>query len=375
MSAPFDEDLPPRTKLLRQLMAGMSLGQMKLKGASVSGLRALMPIMEAYSSREAASVENGDLIGASGLRKGEQEVLRTVGVKAALELMEITSRSHPVYPDAPVYQSVGVNGDRQAPHLMHLLSIGRAAQDFFSTNEHDDGKPGAEPVEESLSLPLDRSYAYVAIAPGEYELRSEPLTPLEIRRSAMIERNSRQPVLAMRASSSDPTLVPAEPVARSALLQRQMAAPQALQGGDCCQHYKTCACTQCCSGCIGQHCASTDACPTAKPPPFHPARYTDEGECESIFQVSCETKWRIRECFKVAFCDLLCCVGEQMCDDGQLQDAQLGDCLESFVCSFITCLPGAICPPEAPACKPTGCSTSQPTPPKSVCGCNFAVSD
>ena len=48
---------------------------------------------------------------------------------------------------------------------------------------------------------------------------------------------------------------------------------------------------------------------------FAPARYDADGRCAPVTDVSCDTRWRVRECFKVALCDLLRCLGEQMCEE------------------------------------------------------------
>jgi hypothetical protein len=102
---------------------------------------------------------------------------------------------------------------------------------------------------------------------------------------------------------------------------------------------------------------------------FPPARYDADGKCKSVLSISCETKSRVRECFKQSLCDLLRCVGEEVCEDGRFAKAKkpdLGKCLEGFVCSLLTCLPEAICPPPPPS---TVCLNQ----PVSDCDCNYAV--
>ncbi|MBJ3764450.1 hypothetical protein ILP92_17070 [Maribius pontilimi] len=112
---------------------------------------------------------------------------------------------------------------------------------------------------------------------------------------------------------------------------------------------------------------------------FPPARYRDDGSCAPLAEISCDTRWRIRECFKVAFCDLLRCMAEEYCEDGRFvteaganaaREPDLGRCLEGFVCSILSCLPEAICPP--PPRKETCC---HPPGPAQDCRCNFAVGE
>ena len=99
---------------------------------------------------------------------------------------------------------------------------------------------------------------------------------------------------------------------------------------------------------------------------FPPARRDEDGKCANIFEISCETRWQIRECFKVAFCDLLRCVGDELCE---AEEPELRECLEDFLCSFIKCLPDAICPPPE-CCEPCCPADDEPS-----CHCNFAVGD
>jgi hypothetical protein len=100
---------------------------------------------------------------------------------------------------------------------------------------------------------------------------------------------------------------------------------------------------------------------------FAPARYDEDGNCASPYDVSCDTQWRIRECFKIAFCDLIRCFGEELCEDGKFkEEPDFGACLEGFLCSLVNCLPEAICPPE----KPEFCCTALPEP---SWDCNYAV--
>lgn len=126
-------------------------------------------------------------------------------------------------------------------------------------------------------------------------------------------------------------------------------------------------------GCPGCGCAPLPAAATTTK---QVARYDEKGNCESIFTISCETSWRVRECFKTAFCDFLYCVGENLCDDGKFKRNEesndvefgeiLGSCLEVFVCSMVKCLPVAICGPRpGPVCPPP-CPTLE---------CDFAVEE
>lgn len=124
-----------------------------------------------------------------------------------------------------------------------------------------------------------------------------------------------------------------------------------------------------CSECRGECNCGCSSCQSGARV-FPPARRNEKGECESLFSISCETKWRLRECFKQSLCDLLRCVGDELCDeDGRIVQGKkpdLGKCLEGLVCSLVDCLPEAICPPPPPS---TLCITQT----LSDCDCNFTV--
>ena len=98
------------------------------------------------------------------------------------------------------------------------------------------------------------------------------------------------------------------------------------------------------------------------------ARHDADGNCEGLFSISCETRWRIRECVKVSFCDLLRCMGDEFCERPSGKRPDISGCLEDFLCSLLHCLPDAICPPPAAhdCCPPRQISS---------CHCNYAVGE
>lgn len=81
---------------------------------------------------------------------------------------------------------------------------------------------------------------------------------------------------------------------------------------------------------------------------------------------------RVKDCVRVAFCDLVWCVLGLVCVDGKFNRAvfeddqvmdQLVDCLMEFVCSLLRCIAVALCPPETPTCLPE------------TANCDFAVEE
>lgn len=380
------------TSLSRLALAGASLGGK----AALAGLRGTMPMLELYSgtTRKVEQDRDGEGGGLEklGFSRGEASVIRKAFTKGILESLEISSITHPVYDGAPVFRAYNADGVMQPPHMVHFLSLGAAGAAIWRRWEASQDPPTPEPVP-IVTIPFSQTVAFVAKAPGEYEYIATPQTASDIRRYAMRQRSLNPPRLAMLAYSGDPgSIVPAEP--------RMMSAPAALTGSyapsrarpmpggtngtqiratsssshrpDCgCGGASTCGCG-CAStcGCGGtSSCGCGCDCGGHEARAFPPARYDDEGRCLNIFSISCETRWRIRDCLKVSFCDFLRCMGEELCDRKEGDDIDLQDCLEDFLCSVLTCLPDAICPPPQP-CDPC-------CPPRTIesCHCNFAVGE
>ena len=259
--------------------------------------------------------------------------------------------------------------------MRHILSLAIAAYALFQCASHGDGNNGDG---ENPKAPSGQNVAYIAVAPGEYQYVSGPLSPTQIRRSAMRERAYGQPQLAMLARRDNRfEVMPETGGGQSAMMMRgpmtaEQYGRQALgaRGMGMGMSHGGCGCGGSCggSGSCGCGCSS---CGTGGGFAFSPARRKEDGECDSLFKISCETKWRVRECFKHSLCDLLRCVGDKLCEDDKLSTTvtpgkALVECLEGFVCSLVNCLPEAICPPPPPS---SVCITQT----LNDCDCNFAV--
>lgn len=346
--------------LMSQLLAAFSRGGGALQGVAVKGLTAVLPLVEVYAARRAVDESGADDPAGEGISRGEQAVLRAAGQKAFLELLEITSKNFPAYEGAPGFSAAAVDGQMPTPHLAHLMSLAMAAMRLLGG---DDDQPSDEPPEPpQVVIPPEQTLLYVATAPGEYAIHSGPLTPREIRRSAMRQRSYAPPAPMMMVSAANARQLKLAPAAEASMQQTVAVGRQT-----------GCGCGRSTAGACG--CAAGVA--------RSPARYRADGSCESITSVSCDTRWRIRECFKLALCDLLRCVGDELCEDGRIAaNAQpdFGKCLETFVCSLVTCLPDAICPPPAKPCSPccvrpeaaSGGSGRLLDP---ACACNYAVGE
>jgi hypothetical protein len=111
-----------------------------------------------------------------------------------------------------------------------------------------------------------------------------------------------------------------------------------------------------CTGC-GGGCGDDCGCGCSGCSKSEPRTKTYDSEKCPTFSISCETKDALRECVKVALCDLLRCVSGTLCPDGRFDSdifdstknpdigKQLIDCVGQAACSFMHCLPDALCPP------------------------------
>ena len=323
----------------------------RLTSASVAALRRVMPLIQAYARIEAGTGTQPGRF--APLTTGEEAVLAAAGKRAAGETLAYASVTYPVAGNEP-YVAAERPGEFRPPNIRHLRSLFAAAQKYLGDDDTDqDEQP--EP-----QVPEDRRVAYLAVAPGEYQLVEGPVTPTQSRRSAMRQRAFDPPPPATLVQSQQRyELAPAASAGQPAMMSGGRQAARAAYGAHAAQRgqmvYSACAC------CGGSH-------PRWN---FPPASRDEAGKCKSVFSISCETQWRLRECFKVAFCELLRCLGDELCDDGTFapkQERDFGRCLEGFACTLIACLPEAICPTvNQEICVMPIDALS--------CDCNFAVGE
>jgi hypothetical protein len=347
--------------LLDQLAAVLAVGGKGLQGAAVGGLRLLLPLIEVYTGRRVDEGQGGGEAGRLGLDRGEELLLKAAVQKGFLELVEITSRTHRVYPDAPLFSAFDAQGVAQTPQLVHLLALAAAARQTFGDGKDEgegQGDEGGEPDPSELPPPGE-TVVFMAVGPGEYAQRSGPMTAREIRRMSMRQRNYTPPQAARLKSAPHARQLQVGPALQVAVAARsapKAAGALALRSGCGCGGSGGCAR---CGGGVRS---------------FGPEFYDKDGKCQPLGTVSCDTRWRVRECLKVAFCDLLRNVGDQLCDENGGFDTTANPdwkaLLGSFACSVLNCLPDAICPPpESPACAaPLPCIEASDD-------CNFAVGE
>lgn len=376
------EEASARERMLKAGRLAWGVTGTAAKSAADFAYRSALPLMALYAAKSVDDGQDGGDASDDEVRKRNRAIANAAGTKALLELVEIASVTHPLYDGATPY-AYSSDGRAAAPHMRHILSLALAAQSLFERVKQDDpkGEQGSDVggTDGNPAIPPDQRVAFIAVAPGEYQYVSGPLSPTAIRRSAMRERSYGQPALATLAyrqnafsaiaanapqggQSALAAPMTAQQYGRQALAARRTSAAR---GGCGCGGSGSCGCAGRC-GCGG---GASCGCGGGGGYAFPPARRNEDGECASLFQISCETKWRLRECFKQSLCDLLRCLGEELCEDGQIATGtkpDLGKCLEGFVCSLVDCLPEAICPPPPPS---TVCITQEPRD----CDCNFAV--
>jgi hypothetical protein len=375
--AAAQEKLSKRASLYRQ---GLDVVGVAAKGGRValtSTLKGSMPLLEAYAGVTAKGLaegdENKDGERILDLNHGQSGVVKAAGGKLFHEMLEIASITHPVYDGAPVY-AVSVDGIRQTPHLVHFLALAAAAQEIFDKGEQQQPLPDTPQPQ----IYPDRSVAYLSVAPGEYVAATGPQSITQIRRAAMRERSLNQPQFAMMASNNQPVVYSSAQAMTTGhktqivpfTAANRYSVSGAGSGRAMTKGHGGCG-SGCSCGCSCQHGSGGCSCGKCGHHTFGAARYLDDGTCAPTGTVSCETRWRLRDCVKFAFCDMLRCMGDEMCDDDckLKEESDIGACVETFLCSLINCLPEAICPPEKPVEQ---CCHGDPKP---VCGCNFAVEE
>lgn len=364
--SPHDPGAAGGPSLLNQIEALLRLGGLATAGLTRATLRAAMPMLEILAGVRAID-EGGDQAGVYGFTRREIAVLTRLATKTMLESIEIASITDPVYKGAPAYVA-RVDGQWQEPHVVHLLALWRAVNRLLDDDQDGEGNDpdGGKPAP-------DKTVVYLSVAPGEF-VAPGPMQPTEIRRMAMRQRALSRPQPAMLLRGSNPARLVAAPQATGpieagygwAQSTGVAAAPTPAKGGCGCRggEPRGCGCGgDCHGGCRCEHCGRNHD--------FAPARLDKDGNCAPWLSVSCDTRWRIRECFKVAFCEALRCLGDEICDADCRVDrksADPGRCVETFICTLLGCLPDAICPPCEPApavCAPPLCEPD--------CRRNFAV--
>jgi hypothetical protein len=360
------------------MLAGASraalIGGLATRAFSIAAIKTLTPVLAAYARQQDSADESAS---GGGLNDRDLAALKGAGSTALLELIEISSVTNPIFAGAPAYHRYDAERRFQPPHMMHLMALVMAAQaalgqDRASAQQAASGKDDSGNAAAVPPAP-GQTVAYLAVAPGEYAAVSGPVTPPKSRRSAMRERSYNSPNPAMLARRANPLRVVSAPRGAQAAMMASGGSHQAAGYAASAQANPYAMRQPGCPSCGGSSSNSCTCHSAGGSRQFPPARYKDDGSCASVLKVSCDTQWRIRECLKIALCDLIRCLGTGLCEDGKFASSPDPDyftnCLEGFACSLLACLPDAICPPPLPpeiCCEPLQLAS---------CDCNFAVGE
>jgi hypothetical protein len=352
-----------RERLFEQMKLFSMIATEYSKKGVVKTTRTMLPMIEGYADsrvnadgQETGEIESGS---ARKLSDGEWTVLKAAGAKLAFETIELASLAYPAVEGIEPYRAEKnkETGQYPAPHLGQLLSVGLAVQQYMAVKQDDDCAKN-EDVNSDELISLDNNanrrqpILLTAVSSDEYAYIQGPVEPVTIRRVAMNQRSLNQKSGAITGPQYYNQ--PASSSASQSMRQQQMTANTQLKASS----------PHVCSSCGGGQASFASS--------SNLARYDENGECASTSDISCETKWRLRDCFKVAVCELLTCIGEEFCEDGSFQtplgktaSEVLKDCLGSAACSALQCVPNAICAPRPDdSCIP---------PP--ALECNFAVEE
>lgn len=320
----------------------------------VSTARILLPLAKAYC-RPDEPVNTGD---PDRLSDSEARALKVAASKLVTEAGKLLLANYPVTPQAAALNgratidgaTTGV-GQFPEPSLAYVVAAVRAWR------AHKD----AQQQKRLQRLTAAQSATFTA-ATGQFAAR--PIAANELRLLAM--NSATYPQQVHHTCATQPRAAAARASSyRASSDSVASRAPTSQAYGQRCG----------CSG-SGQNPAATPilTTTTTTAQPLDAFRAIDEDR--GLLSMSPETKARLRECLASVTCELMLCLGDDVCVDGKVDfdrladNERLADCLSRALCTVIQCIPAAICPPSAPALEPTCAPSQRPRLP-----CNFAVEE
>jgi hypothetical protein len=157
-------------------------------------IRIAMPVIRGYSGCGNYPDDNNeghdDGNQASGLTPAEKMLLMNAGKKLASETIELATIAYPPAEGIEPYKAVRdeKSGCYPAPHLAHMLSVGKAIEDLFGIQLFSSG--AATGNQEQAELADKEPILLTALNGDEYGFFNSPVTPENIRRSALSTRNT-----------------------------------------------------------------------------------------------------------------------------------------------------------------------------------------
>lgn len=324
---------PPPT-VVEQLLRALVLGTRTL----------LVPLASTYAHPAGASEPGGEpssSLPPTALTPAELATLGRATNKLVLESGELLLKSFPATPDGSrVEIARDANGNFPEPTLAYLVAAAKGISHFLDARaaklaQQADAASGATPTVtiSTAAGPLPVNFLRMQAA-RPASSRIQPGTVSQ-RMNIMPIGSSASPFQARYTRAS------------AAIVQPSPASAVGRSGG--------CGC-----GCGGSSVATTAVATPCRPAPA-PA---PPAQC-GAFTISCDTKNQLAACLKVALCDLLRALGQEVCGPTLSTNSAAGRVLRAAACSLFSCLPETLCPPPVPALPPAQAGDC----------CNFAVEE
>ncbi|WNO11488.1 hypothetical protein [Teredinibacter sp. KSP-S5-2] len=368
------------------------------KKGAVSGARLFMPLLEGYArslnteEKPDNRIPQGEAQTFSG---AEKKVLNASASKLFYEALALSSHMYPVGSQTYKAERNPETGKFPEPSLSNLLSLSKAARSLLGTEKQQlqesltrsdiksveqnntvsipQGTPKqirqqlvqqkqiSQPVSLESQRTLNRNINYANLNHANFN--SPEVTQLNVQNYSQRSNTALQK---QQLSKGEQRMSNSEAFGNLYVMDQKRQTSQS----------RDCGCGSSNQASVNILSASGCGCQNKSA-----ARYDESGECAPLLEISCETKWRVRNCFKSYFCEVLYSTADQY--RFELQASENGDIdpetnevydrpeifsifienLGSNLVTLVECLPDAICHSENPCCTYTDDSDN----------CHFAV--
>ncbi len=183
-----NESESARSRLQSQLKMFTTITTMVAKQGLVKTTRIARPLIHGYVGCDDDDQIEDDFSGdAAGqlppnqLTPGERTLLMNAGAKLAFETLELATLAYPPAEGIEPYRAVkNDDGCYPAPHLAHVMSLGRAVQNLIGEQLGT-----SEPEEETAETVAREPVLLTALNNDEYGYLTSPIEPRTIRRVAL----------------------------------------------------------------------------------------------------------------------------------------------------------------------------------------------
>lgn len=182
-----------RERLRSKVKLASNMARMAASQGFVKTTRISMPLIKGYTGCDEDQPQhdniNGEELPDDTLSQGEKTLLMNAGAKLAFETVALATLAYPSVEGIEPYVAVKnrETGCYPAPHLAHVLSVGKAIQDLFGDQLFGSGKE--PPDQDSAELANKEPVLLVALSNNEYGYLNSPIEPRTIRRIALNQRD------------------------------------------------------------------------------------------------------------------------------------------------------------------------------------------